>query len=214
MWADATEGCNVVRINLEARLRPVAAGNGMAGFGQVSGGGRRFGAGGGLGSGSGIGSGSGGARIVSKDTSGSDASYDVDVWLVHQPPTGAERVLQVQPRFKGDWFNLTFRPLRIDTPRGGLDVAVGLSLVLTTGTTGSRELWVSTTRKVNVVQSGEDSRADVRKPPESAGSSETKMPMPSPGDVLSFEMPPLQNPAGGPALPDRLSVRLRIKPVE
>jgi len=56
---------------------------------------------------------------------------DVELWLVHQPPTGDERVVHVKPRFKGDWFQFTFLPLRIDTPRGTLNVEVGGALTVT-----------------------------------------------------------------------------------
>jgi hypothetical protein len=142
----------------------------------------------------------------------SDSSYDVELWLVHQPATGAERVVHVKPSFKGDWFQFTFLPLRIDTPRGTLHVEVGGALTVTTGTSGDRQLTFSTKRSVVFQQAGAEGN-DVRKA-EASGGGETKMPMPGPTEVLSFEMPPLQIPTGGPPLPDRLSVRVRLTPVQ
>ena len=142
----------------------------------------------------------------------SDSSYDVELWLVHQPATGDERVVHAKPRFKGDWFQFTFLPLRIDTPRGTLEVEVGGALTVTMGTAGDRQLTFSTKRSVVFRQAGADGN-DVRKA-EASGGGETKIAMPGPAEVLSFEMPPLQNPTGGPLLPDRVSVRLRIKPVQ
>jgi hypothetical protein len=140
-----------------------------------------------------------------------DSIYDVELWLVHQPPTGDERVVHVKPRFKGDWFQFTFLPLRIDTPRGTLNVEVGGALTVTTGPAGDRQLTFSTKRSV-VLQAGAEGN-DVHKA-EASARGETKMPMPGPAEVLSFEMPPLQSPTGGPPLPDRLSVRVRLTPVQ
>jgi hypothetical protein len=136
--------------------------------------------------------------------------YDVELWLVHQPATGDERVVQAKPRFKGNWLQFTFLPLRIDTPRGVLNVEVGGALSVGTGAAGEKELTFSTRRSVSFAQAGGNGD-QVRKPEVSGG--ETQLPMPGPTEVLSFEMPPLQNPIGGAALPDRLSVRVRIRPV-
>jgi len=214
VWADATGSCDIVRIALEARLAPRPVGRlGAVGFGAqpgsgAGGAGARVGTGSGSGSGAGAGSG-GRARVVAAS---SDSIYDVELWLVHQPATGDERVVHAKPRFKGDWFQFTFLPLRIDTPRGTLEVEVGGALTVTTGTAGDRQLTFSTKRSVVFRQAGSDGN-DVRKA-EASGGGETTMAMPGPAEVLSFEMPPLQNPTGGPLLPDRVSVRLRIKPVQ
>ena len=219
VWADANGSCDIVRISLEARLAPRAVGRG-GGVGSGSrpgsgagGAGATVGSGSGSGSGAGAGSGSGGGtRITGAAASSSDATYAVELWLIHQPATGDERVVHATPAFKGSWFQFTFLPLRIDTPRGVLNVEVGGALSVATGTAGKKELTVSTKRSAILAQPG--GNGDQVRKPEVYGSSETKMPMPGPAEVLSFEMPPLQNPTGGPPLPDRLSVRLRIRPMQ
>ncbi len=214
VWADANGSCDIVRISLEARLAPRAVGRGGGvGSGSRPGsgaGGAGATAGSGSGSGTGAGAGSGGSARVT--AASPDSIYDVELWLVHQPATGDERVVHAKPRFKGDWFQFTFLPLRIDTPRGTLNVEVGGALTVTTGPAGDRQLTFSTKRSV-VLQQADAEGHDVRKG-EASGGGETKMPMPGPTEVLSFEMPPLQNPAGGPPLPDRLSVRVRLTPVQ
>ena len=214
VWADANGSCDIVRISLEARLAPRAVGRG-GGVGSgprpgsgAGGAGATVGSGNGSGSGAGAGSG-GSARVMAAS---SDSIYDIELWLVHQPATGDERVVHAKPRFKGDWFQFTFLPLRIDTPRGTLNVEVGGALTVTTGTAGDRQLTFSTKRSVVFRQYGAEGN-DVRKA-EASGGGETKMPMPGPTEVLSFEMPPLQIPTGGPPLPDRLSVRVRLTPVQ
>ena len=218
VWADATASCDVVRITLEARLAPRPAGRGGGvGFGLRPGSGASGGAraGSGSGSGSGAGSGSGGGALIDGPNAGrvnADAVYDVELWLVHQPGTGDERVVQAKPRFKGSWFQFTLSPLRIDTPRGVLSVEVSGALSVATGTAGEKELTFSTRRSVVLAQAG--GNGDQVGKPEVSGSRETRMPMPSPTDVLSFEMPPLEIPGGGPALPDRVSLRVRIRPVQ
>ena len=214
VWADATGTCDVVRISLEARLAPRTVGRGGGvGFGPragSSGGDGGVGSGSGSGSGAGAGSG-GGARIVSAATSRSDTSYDVELWLVHQPLSGQERVTQMKPRIKGDWGRFTFPALSIPTPRGTLNVEVLCGYVIAAGESGDQQLAFSTSRKVTFVPAGGNATVNA---PETSGRSETRIPMPGPTEVLSFEMPPLHAPAGGPTLPDRLSVRLRLKPVQ
>ena len=135
--------------------------------------------------------------------------YDVELWLIHQPATGDERVLHATPRFKGSWLQFTFQPLRIDTPRGVLNVEVGGALSVATGTAGDKELTVSTRRSVTLAEAG--GNGDQARSPEVSGGSQTTIPMPGPAEVLSFEMPPLYIPSGGAALPDRVSVRIRIR---
>jgi hypothetical protein len=217
VWADATGSCNVVRISLEARIAPRPFIGRGSGGGVGLGGGAGVGTGGGSsrgGAGTGAGAGfTGSARIGGAGSPGADPTYDVELWLVHQPATGDERVVQAKPRFKGNWFQFSFLPLRIDTPRGVLNVEVGGALSIATGTAGEKELTFSTRRAVTYT--GADGNAHVFvKAPEASGGSESKMPMPGPTEVLSFEMPPLQIPTGGPALPDRLSIRIRIRPVQ
>ncbi len=56
--------------------------------------------------------------------------------------------------FKGSWFQFTFLPLRIDTPRGVLNVEVGGALSVATGTAGEKELTVSTKRSASLSQAG------------------------------------------------------------
>jgi hypothetical protein len=116
----------------------------------------------------------------------------------------------LKPRIKGDWARFTFPRLTIATPRGILNVVVGSAFVVTTGEAGDRECAFSTSRTVTFTPVG----GNERRVPEASGGSETKMPMPSPSEVLSFEMPPLPNPDGGPPLPDRVSIRVRIRPVQ
>jgi hypothetical protein len=89
--------------------------------------------------------------------------------------------------------------LTIDTPSGPGVVHVNGSFGI-----ANAELTVITNRTVNYPASSQRAATDVR------GSGRTVHPLPSPADVLSFEMPPILASPGGSALPNQLSLRLRI----
>ena len=85
--------------------------------------------------------------------------------------------------------------MTIDTPGGPVVVQVSGSFGI-----ANAQLTFITSRTVKYPGSATDVR----------GSGRTVHPMPSPTDVLSFEMPPIPASPGGSALPNQLSVRLRI----
>jgi hypothetical protein len=225
---DAADSCDVVRVALEARLAPRlafgrgggfggGAGHGGAGAGASSGGGvSSSGAGSGRGvggSGRGIGSGAG-AGNTGRNNDG-NAVFDVELWLVREPQGGSQgretQVVRTQVRASGDGGRFAFPAMAIPTSRGDLSVRVSGSFVVTTVLDGTRQLMFSTTRAVAFTPSGTPARD---RGPETTGTSATTSPMPGPTEVLSFEMPPVEIPNGGPALRDRLSVRVRFTPVQ
>jgi hypothetical protein len=218
--------CDVVRVALEARLAPrlaigrgggagfVRAGAG-AGAGTSGGGGGR---GGGTGSGTGLsgGGGTGGsARTIGSGAGAgragaADAMFDVELWLVRQPPGGDEQVLRSQIRASGTGGQFAFPPMALATPRGELSVRVTGAFAVRSATAHTRQLTFSTRRAVTFTPAGSPARD---RAPETTGTSDTTSPMPGPAEVLSFEMPPVRVPNGGPEVPDRFSVRVRITPV-
>ena len=101
-----------------------------------------------------------------------------------------------------------FAPVTIDTPRGAVIVQVTGSFGVTNGASGSPQLVFVTSRRATFTQADQAARDSVS---DSQGSSRTTNPMPSPDEVLSFELPPLRM-NGRPSVPDQFSVRVRIAP--
>jgi hypothetical protein len=156
-------------------------------------------------------SGSGGGASASPgvaERSIGTAVFDVDLWLVHGVPNRADDVLHETLRATSS-AAFTFAPIKIPTPQGALTVLVIGSVAITNNPAGGRQLVFMTDRKVMFVPSNQPGRDQA---PEDEGSTKLTSPMPGPADVLSFEMPPLRLPNGGPAVGDHLAIRVRVTP--
>ena len=99
-----------------------------------------------------------------------------------------------------------FAPLTIQTAGGTVSVKVEGTIETGQAPDGERRLHFTVKRSMTTVTAarpGRDGKAVVE------GSTKTSVRLPGPGEVLSFEMPPLRMPDGSTA-PDRLSVRVRL----
>ncbi len=105
-----------------------------------------------------------------------DASYDVEVWLVHRIPQGQDETLKQTGHIGRDGRVFEFAAMHVSTDRGVVDVSVAGMLRPMTLDDGSLVLRASIAR----VLSGAGN---------STGSSVTAIPMPGPADAVSFETP-------------------------
>jgi hypothetical protein len=219
--AEATAQCPSRTIAFEARYGPrMSAWIPAVGFtengGSAAGGGIGFGRGSGGGGGRGTvpaGSGvSGFGRAVhapKEPVAGTDSQQsDVDLWLVHSAPGKEEETLhQVLTGVRGH-AQFAFPPMTLDAARTTINLQVTGVLRFTTDDGGARRLVFITMRNVKFSQVRGAARDAI---PATQGASTTTHPMPGPDDVLSFEMPPVQVPNGGPSIPDQFSIRVRIR---
>jgi hypothetical protein len=170
--------CQTAIIKLEASVE----------LGSPTPGGRGRGTGGGR---SGIGavpsgSGAGGAR------SGTIRVYSPNLWLVHRWPDGREETQRLVTRLATEG-TFGFRPVRISTGQGAVDVDVSGTLSVTTED-GAEKLHVVITRRI--VAAGQ---------PDRTGGTARLIPFPLSSDVISFELPPRDELAG-----HQFSLRLQI----
>jgi hypothetical protein len=129
---------------------------------------------------------------------------DVDLWLVHSAPPRDDKVVHQVLRAPQEGADFAFAPVSIETPRGVVTVQVRGSFSVTAD---RKLIFVTNRRVIHTNQPPRDPAADTQ------GSGRTTNRMPSPDEVLSFEMPPVRGAHGDPALPDQFSVRVRIRPL-
>jgi len=167
------------------------------------------GRGAGWGSGTGAPAGVGSAVRLPKTNTNESMEFSADLWLVKSDAR------QEKPEFNSQGLVLekvrgttafAFSPFTIDTPAGPITVQIAGSMQVTTER-GAAELIFSTTRTVRLVAGGpsRDTTSNT------SGTSTTRNPMPAPGDVLSFELPPIRVPNSTATVPDQYSVRVRIR---
>lgn len=185
----------------------IGAGSAAAGGGGTGGAIVRSGAGVGAGGGSGAGSGRAvHMPKVGSAESGATRQFDVDLWLVRNVPgRNEEAVHQALKGVRGS-AQFAFAPVSIETPRGSVNLQVTGLLRVTTDDLGAQQLVFITTRSVRFGGGTRDTPLSTM-----SGSSTTANPMPGPDDVLSFEMPSIRVPNGGPAVPDQFAIRVRIR---
>jgi hypothetical protein len=211
-----TAGCGGRTIGFEARFttRPewmVVPGRGPLGESPAVTIMRGEGSGGGVGWGSGSGgtASGGGAVHLPKTNANESTEFSADLWLVK---TDARKE---KPEFNSQGLALeqvrgttafAFSPFTIDTPGGPITVQITGSVRVTTER-GAAELVFSTTRNIRHAAGGpsRDSASNT------SGTSTTRNPLPAPGDVLSFELPPIRMPNSTATVPDQYSVRVRIR---
>lgn len=112
---------------------------------------------------------------------GGIGTLDADVWLVHQKPAGAEEVLHQKIRMPPSGAPFNFAPVKFTTAQGEVGVEISGSFRRLRAAGGLEQIIVSMSRLVT------GSTA----PPAGLGGSTAKLiGLPSPSDVLSFEMPP------------------------
>lgn len=99
-------------------------------------------------------------------------------------------------------------PVTVEAGKTIVNLQVTGMLRCAKDTTGTQQMIFTTSR--NMKFSG--GVASARDPlPFVQGTSTTTNPMPGPEDVLSFELPPVRVPGGGPSIPDQFSIRVRVR---
>ena len=177
---------------------------------------RRGAAGGGVStgaiSGSGGASGSGGGsvrQVVGAKPSVSVPPYDAELWLVHSVPGRPDRVVPATVRVTGGQATFTFATVAFDAPGGTMRVRVDGTVRILAPTAQQRLLMFEASREAIFAPSDRPSRDPVGPDRQRLTAS---APLPGPDDVLAYEMPPLEI-LDGPAVPDKFSIRLRLRAV-
>ena len=137
--------------------------------------------------------------------------FDVELWLVHGAPGREDQVLPQRLRVGAEGSAFAFAPVRISTPSGAFVVHVsGRFRMMDEG--GQPRLEFVTTRSLTAPGPPRDAQG-IEKPITQGTSSRTATPMPGPGEVLSFELPPLRLSGGRVSPPDGFAVRVRVTPL-
>ena len=227
-------GCSVTNASFEARYVARSAGLGHqftpragGGAGTGIGAGAGTGAGGGGGTGGGAASGHGaagagaslggggggraayGSRVIVQRENLDPESLKVELWLVHSAPGMAEDQTTYQALTstrEGAMF--AFAPISVATPEGTVGVQITGSFATQSGASGDR-LVFQTGRRLSYSATTAQPRDRVQ---EAEGVGRIVRPMPGPDEVLSFELPALGALRGHSAVPDRFSIRVRIRP--
>jgi hypothetical protein len=216
MTRDATAECPARTIRFEARYVPRSAS--LAGVnGLVRGGGGSGEVAGEAGIASSTSSShrsaSGSGRAVHRyrpiePAPASPAQFDVDLWLVRESPGRHDQTLYQALTGVRSSAQFAFAPVTIETARATVNLQVTGLLQIKTDEAGGRQLVFVTMRNAKFSSTAGTSRDPI---PSVQGASTTTSPLPGPADVLSFEMPPLRLPNGGPAIPDQFSIRVRVR---
>jgi hypothetical protein len=169
------------------------------------------GAGGGRGSGSGTGTGTGSGGAARIAATATVPPYTAELWLVHSVPGKPDTVLPAKIPVIGGSAAFSFPPVRFVATGGAFAVTVsGRLRVLQTNDPQARMYTLAADRTASFTPSSRPSRDPVE--PGLEGRASTSGVLPGPDDVVAFEMPPLKV-IGAPSVPDRFSIRLRLRPV-
>jgi hypothetical protein len=150
-------------------------------------------------------SGSGGGR---HEWASARPNFDVSLWLVRSV---AGKQDEVWPQTLLTGHNETafaFAPVTVETARGAVVLQVTGSVAVSNSAAGP-QLQFETKRRVTYPVTGAAPRDGGQ---DAQGGSRTTIPLPGPEEVLSFQLPPLPGRSDRPAIPDQLSVRVRITP--
>ena len=133
----------------------------------------------------------------------------VELWLVHSAPAMAEDQTSYQALTSSrEGAMFAFAPISVATPEGTVGVQITGSFATQSGPSGDR-LVFQTGRRLSYSATTAQPRDRVQ---ETEGVGRIVRPMPGPDDVLSFELPALGALRGHSAVPDRFSIRVRIRP--
>jgi hypothetical protein len=139
------------------------------------------------------------------------ASVTAELWLVRSTPGRADETLHLASSVSPIPRPFAFTPITIQTASGALTIKVEGTIETGQSPEGERRFYFSANRTVTFAPVNGPPRDSAVRTVES--SLKTTVTMPGPEEVLSFELPPLKIP-GGAAVPDQLSIRVRLTPVE
>ena len=139
------------------------------------------------------------------------APYNAELWLVHSVPGKPDTVVPAMARIEGGAGTFSFAPMRLPRDDRNLHGHNGEGRSqLVPGDPRPRMLTFSAIRAVSFTPNHRPTRNPTETRPE--GGTVNSSGMPGPDDVVAFEMPPLKA-AGAPSVPDKFSIRLRLRPV-
>jgi hypothetical protein len=135
-------------------------------------------------------------------------SLKVELWLVQSVPGMEDRTIYQTLSSAREGAMFAFAPVSVTTPEGAVGVQITGSFAIHGGPPGDR-LVFTTSRRLSYSSTAAQPRDRAQ---EAEGVGRTVQPMPGPDDVLSFELPALGAGHGHSAIPDRFSIRVRIRP--
>jgi hypothetical protein len=136
--------------------------------------------------------------------------YDAEMWLVHSVPGKADSSMPLKIRLDGGLAPFAFSPVRFAVAGGTLSVELKGSLRLVRSEESGLTYILTGTRAVTFSPATRPGR-DPGDPRHERASFITTKPVPGVDDVIAYDMPELSIPDGG-AVPDKLTVRLRLRP--
>jgi len=117
-----------------------------------------------------------------------DGVVDAELWMVHQAPNGVETVEHQTVRLIPGVSGFTFRSGPVETADGTVALELSGQLKAVKREDGTRGLWAGLTRSVTRQATASTAYA---------GTSNTTVGWLAPGEVVSFDLPPVQLSAGG-----------------
>lgn len=133
--------------------------------------------------------------------------YNVDLWLVHSVPNREDHVIHQTVRPGTIAAPFQFSPIKVATPQGEVTVTIEGSVATIATPRGSEFVFVAD-RRVLFLPAGAGGRSQTTA---HRGGTRITHAIPELDEVLSFQMPGIRIP-GGPSVPDRFSIRLRMTP--
>jgi hypothetical protein len=150
-------------------------------------------------------SGSGGGR---HEWVSARPNFDVSLWLVRSVAGKPDEVWHQTLLTGHNETAFAFAPVSVETARGAVVLQVTGSVAVSNSAAGP-QLQFETKRRATFPVTGNAPRDGGQ---DAQGGSRTTIPLPGPEEVLSFQLPPLPARSDRPAVPDQLSVRVRITP--
>ena len=130
----------------------------------------------------------------------------VELWLVRSLAGMEDETVYQTLHSTREGAMFAFAPVPVTTVQGAITVQVTGSFSIEGGGSGDL-IFVINRRLSRALPGGQPWDRSQEK----GGSARIRRQMPGPDDVLSFELPGLDA-ANGPAIPDRFSLRVRIRP--
>jgi hypothetical protein len=135
-------------------------------------------------------------------------SLKVELWLIHSAPgMGEDRTVYQALTSLREGAMFAFAPISVATPEGSVGVQITGSFAVQAGPSGDR-LVFQAGRRLSYSSTAAQPRGPTQ---EGTGSGRIVRAMPGPDEVLSFELPQLEGANGHSAVPDRFSIRVRIR---
>jgi hypothetical protein len=152
-----------------------------------------------------------GASVAVAARGGQPTQLFADLWLVHSVPGRPDETQLITSPVRSLPSEFAFAPIDVVVTDGLLNVRISGTIETGQTPTGERQLYFSAQRASTFVPAGGGVRDQVRRTASSDGSTKTSVGLPGADEVLSFELPPLQDPQGGTTA-GRLSIRVRVTP--